>query len=698
MSKMTRLQNIFKSTNSLQPNSLQSASFLGAAAALFAAGCYFRLAGLGATSMHGDAVFHDFCRAGASVSDLFTRWAELIGPSSGQMPPAAAFTKWVLDVFHLQPTLANVILPSTLWGIATIPVALWVGWRLGGGVFALLLMGVVALNPIHVQMSRMAYFYPPAVLGSFVAVWCLLETWDSVRDRRGLRWSFYGAHAVATVLLFYASAGAWPFAVLVAAFHITCAIFNRVKRRAGWRDLIVIGVTYLAAGIPLLVVPWGLSAMLGMAGSNEATAYWRKIFEVGRQVPILSQVGYELLKLGWGWTWSRGIFSCLVLVSGVVTAAVLGRRKKEWFVPLVLLLVGIALVAWTLRTSVWEFGLRRISSLWPLCFVVLALGFYGFWLAGGKLFRVCVRIWSQGDLTPVFIRALRWCGLIPVALAFGLWIHADMLVLKVNGFDVPYRQISEWLDRSFPKGTPVVTDRFFTAMCEFNRSHPTTNVVVISTVPNELPEIDAKNHFRDVTRRYLEENPDAVFFFGNHHAGRSEVTPWSWPEKYFKRSREFKDSFSWRLALMGQYYHLGHLNLAISKPSIVFYNTIDDIIEAKKKAGETAFVIFGPDWRPVQTQDYRLWRLMMADKASVTIYNVTTNACEGTATVTGVSAGGRSGLHFASANVEFPPNQIVRQQVSLNLKPGTNLLELRRSGSDRGRLLIGRIEVVKSHD
>jgi hypothetical protein len=687
-----------REAKSMWPMSSQRLAFIGAAVALFAAGCFFRLNGLGATSMHGDAVFHDFCRAGASVSDLFTRWAELIGPSSGQMPPAAAFTKWMLDVFHLQPTLQNVILPSTLWGIATIPVALWVGWRLGGGVFALLLMGVVALNPIHVQMSRMAYFYPPAVLGSFVAVWCLLESWDSVRERCGLRWSFYGAHAVATILLFYASAGAWPFAVLVAAFHITCAVFNRIKRRAGWRDLIVIGATYLAAGIPLLVAPWGLSAMLGMAGNNEATAYWRKIFEVGRQVPILSQVGYELLKLGWGWTWSRGIFSCLVLVSGVVTATLLGRRKKEWFVPLALLLVGIALVAWTLRTSVWEFALRRIAALWPLCFVVLALGLHGFWLAGEKLFRVSARYWSRGDLTPVFIRVLSGLGLVPIALAFGLWIHADMLVLKVTGFDVPYRQIGDWLDRSFPKGTPVLTDRFFTATFEFSRSHPTTNVVMISTVPNELPEIDAKNRFRDVTRQYLEENPDAAFYCGNHHSGRPEVSPWEWPAEYFKQHKTFMDTYAWRLGFMGQCYFLQHLHLANAKPVVVSYNTVDDIIDAKKRAGETAFVVFGPDWRPVQTQDYRLWRLMMADKASVTIYNVTSNTCDGAVTVSGVSAGGRSGLHFADANGEFPPNQIVRHRVALVLKPGANLLEMRRSGGDRGRLLIGRIEVENSHD
>lgn len=149
---------------------------------------------------------------------------------------------------------------------------------------------------------------------------------------------------------------------------------------------------------------------------------------------------------------------------------------------------------------------------------------------------------------------------------------------------------------------------------------------------------------------------------------------------------------------MGQCYFLQHLHLANAKPVVVSYNTVDDMIEAKREAGATAFVTFGPDWRPVQTQDYRLWRLMTADKASITIYNVTSNTCDGTVTVTGVSAGGRSGLHLASANVEFPPNQIVSQRVALALKPGANLLELRRSGSDRGRLLIGRIEVVKTHD
>jgi hypothetical protein len=293
---------------------------------------------------------------------------------------------------------------------------------------------------------------------------------------------------------------------------------------------------------------------------------------------------------------------------------------------------------------------------------------------------------------------LRWFGIIPVVAAFGVWVHADTLVLKVNGFDVPYRLISDWLDRTFPKGTPVVTDRFFTAMCEFNRSHPTTNVVVISTVPNELPEIQEKNHFRDVTRRYLEENPDAVFYCGNHWYGDPRVKPWEWPTQYFRHRKEFADTCQWRLGSMGQSYWFQHLHLANLRPVVLFYNTLDDVIEIRKQRGDIAFVTFGPDWRPVQTQDYQLWRLMMADRASVTLYNVSSNTCECTATVTGVSAGGRSGLRVASTSVEFAPNQVVHQSVPVTLKLGANVLELRRSGSERGRLLIGRIEVTKSHD
>jgi hypothetical protein len=541
-------------------------------------------------------------------------------------------------------------------------------------------MAVVALNPIHVQMSRMAYYYPPCVLGAFIAIGCIVESCASLRERRPLHWWFHVANACAVLLLFYASAGAWPLAAITSLFHVVCAVVNRIRHRTGWTDLVVMGVVYAVVGVPLLVVPWGLKAILAMTGDNQTTDYWRKIFEETRRVPIFSQIGYEMLKLGWGWTPARATLGGAVLVAGVVLGGRLVRERRHWGVLAVLLLVGLTLAAGALKTSVWEFALRRVSALWPLCFVVLAAGLYAPWEATRGVAR---------------LQRVRWVGLAPMVAGFGLWIHADALVTRVNGFDVPYRQIVNWLDRTFPRGTPVVTDRFYTAMCEFNRSHPPTNVVVVSTVPNELPEIQEKTRFRAVTQRYLEENPDTVFYCGNHLYGRPGIVPWEWPAQHFRQHHDFVDAYAWRLGFMGQNYFIQHLHLREPRPSTVYYNTIEDMIAIARLRKEDVFVCYGPAWRPVQTQDYRLWRMMTEDKASVTVHNVTTNPVSVKVTLQGVSVGGRSKLEVGSARIELAPNQIVEQQVPLTLLPGANVVSLRRSGSEQGRLLVGRIEVAK---
>ncbi len=649
--------------------------FGGLAIALFVAGCWFRLVGLSTISMSGDGQFHDFCRAGISVADMFARWPEIMGP--GQMAPPVAFTKLFLDVFHLSPVRANVILPSALWGIVTIPVALWVGWRLGGAAFALLLMGVVALNPAHVQMSRLAYFYPPSVLGSFLGLWCMLVSLDSVRECRPLRWWFHVVNVCATILLFYATAGAWPLAVIVSSFHVGCAVFNRFRNRVGWSDLVTLGLIYIAIGIPLLTAPWAAKNVFILTGSNTTTGYWRKIFEQGRQVPIHVQGGHELLKLAWGWTPCRATFGCLVGISGVVTAAILARRKKEWLLPLGLIMTGTVLVVFALRFAIWPFSLRRVSVLWPAFYVLMSLGLYGFWLAGSNL----------GPL-----RSLRWCGIIPVVIAFGLWGQSDWMISKVSGVP-PYRQIAQWVDGRFPKGTPMVTDRFYTAMCEFNQGDPTTNVVVISTVPNELPEIQEKTRFRDVTRQYLEDNPDALFYCAGHMYERPEVEPWEWPERYFKRRQTMIDHDGGVLERIGQG---GSPYPGVIRWPVIYYNTVGDIAAMKRAEGETAFVLYGPDWRPVQTKDYRLWRLLLAGDGALKVFGLGEGAQEVTVEMTGVAVGGTLRVQMGEQVLSLAANQISTQRYRVKLQPGLNSLPVRSHGIPTARLLIAKIVVRRN--
>jgi hypothetical protein len=234
----------------------------------------------------------------------------------------------------------------------------------------------------------------------------------------------------------------------------------------------------------------------------------------------------------------------------------------------------------------------------------------------------------------------------------------------------------------------MVTDRYFTAMCEFNRSDPTTNVVVISMVPNEIPEIQEKTRFRDVTRRYLEDNPDAIFYCAGHMYERPEVVPWEWPKQYFTRSQEMRDENAGALSRIGQGYASYP---GVIRWPVIYYNTIEDVATIKRGQNETAFVLYGPDWRPVQTQDYRLWRLLLWNDAALRVYGVKDEAKEVVLDVGGVAVGGELRVKVGEQTETFSANQLVQRRFKVLLRPGENMVPVRCRGAANARLLIAKV-------
>jgi len=638
-------------------------------------GGYFRVVGLNDTSLHGDGIIHDVCKMGAPPSDILMKWEQLLGRTC-QMAVPAALTKLFLDVFHLSSTRGNVILPSAIWGILAILAALLAGWRLGGRWFGLLLMTVVAFNPMHVQQSRMAYFYPPCEVGSFLMIWCLIESWSSMKAGTKLGWKFHVVHVCAISLLIYSTASAWMFTGVLGMVHIGCSLLKRVRKQVSIGEMWLLVASYGVIGAPLLFVPWGVEAVMSTTGQNESTAYWKKIFELEHAKPIWMTIIQEFSRLGWGWTQTRALITGMIFGAGGLVMCFRMRRDMRWGLPLLGFAVGLLINAVAIQFSTFGFTLRHVAPLWPFGFVVIASG-----LAWPSLIEIPKR-WIAS------VRVV-WGGLLVVLV--GLWLFSDVQAIRANGFIIPYRQISQWLDNHFPKGTPVVTDRFYTAMCEFNKGDPTTNVVVLSTVPNEIPEIQEKTQFRGVTRRYFEDNPDAVFYCQGHMYERPEVVPWDWPVKYFRRSQELRDDQADALSLIGQNYHTGYPG--ITRWPVVYYNTIEDVVAIKRAEGAVGFVLWGGDWRPVQTQDYRLWRLLLSDNAGLQVYSLGKEARDITLELTGVAVGGEIRVKFGAQAIVFPANQIIQQRVLVGVQPGMNVLQIRSRGAPNSKLLIGRAAV-----
>jgi hypothetical protein len=644
---------------------------------ILVAGAYIRLVGLNDTSLHGDGIIHDVCKAGVSPVDILTKWEGLVGQTA-QLATPAAFTKWLLDVFHLVPTRGNVILPTALWGIVTLPAALWVGWMLGGRWFGLLLMSVVAFNPMHVQMSRVAYFYPPSILGSFLMAGCLLVAWENMKAGRRLGWAFFAVHGTAVVLLLYSSANAWLLTGCFAATLVLLSIIKARRKQVSLMEASAIASTYVVLGLPLLFFSWGVPALVALTQESAQVAYGRRIFAVDRAKPVLDVVLQEFSRLGWGWTTLRGTIGAGIFVVGGGIVALRARRDMKWGFPLVAFCFGLLVAVMAIRTSGLPFGLRRVAAIWPFAFIVLSAGLAWPWLV---------------DIAAYWRAPIRLGWIWVIAVLLGLWVSADLMALQCNGFPIPYRQIGQWMDSHFPKGTPVVTDRFYTAMCEFNQSDPTTNVVVLSTVMNELPEIQEKTRFREVTRQYFEENPDAVFYCSGHMYERPEIVPWEWPTRYFKQSKEIKDGMAEALGVVGQSFHMGYPGR--QRWPVIYYNTVEDVAAIKRGAGSSGFVLWGPDWRPVQTQDYRLWRLLMAGDADLKVYGLGATEEEVALELMGVAAGGELRVQIGDQGLVFPANQIAQQRVKIKLQPGMNVVKIRSRGAQNARLLIGKAEVKK---
>lgn len=624
---------------------------------LFAAGLFLRLYALGGGSLHPDGIIYDVCRTDASFLDVLNRWEELVG-QTGQLPVFPAITKAFVNGLRLEPTFRNVILPTALWSSLSVLVFFGLGRKAGGTSFGLILTAVTAIHPLYVQMGREAYFYPTSVLGAALSLWALLIALESAGSGRSFPLRFYPLQAAALFFILYSSAGGWPFALLIALVLFGGLLPGWLKTKQLPRDLIPLTLLYLAFGLPLLFAPWGVRALMALS-QGESRAYWTEIFATGRAVPILPKLSAEFLRMSWGYGALRTVFSAAVLLSGCAGFLILGRKDRKWLVMGGLLLAALAAGILSLQGAVWGLDIRRIAAVWAPFFMLLAAG-----------------LWWPLHVFPGNKGVAAGMAAVWLAAA-ALWLQAARLVLRMNGHPVPYQRIVQWLDRTFPPGTPVITERFFTAGTWFN-VHPATNVSIVSTVPNELPEIQEKTQFREVTRRFFETHPDAVFFQENHLYDRPAVGPWDWPATFFARRETFVDEAAKELCRMGQNYRASDAWSDQAYARTVFYNLPDDIIARARGEGRPSAVFFPRGWKTVQTRDYRLWRIC-ATEAVIEVWNLTDAPQEMSVVIQAVAAGGAKQMVLNGGEKKlFPNGQItVWTMPPMQFAPGRTALVLR---------------------
>lgn len=625
---------------------------------LIAIGLFFRVYRLGDSSLQIDNfMFWDLLHRDVSVAQIFSEWTTLVG-LTGQLPLAAAAAKAFVEFFHVPLSFGGLIFPFALCGTLVVPVAYASGLELRGRKMALFLAAVVTFSPICIQASREAYFYVGVLLGSFFSLWAIGIS-SRLYQQKKLPFWFHGVNATAFFLMTWSSPSTWPYAFCFAVYQIGLVGWQSIRYRKNIGHLVVVLLSFLLIGLPILLSDWGLTHILEFTSDGATRDYWTQVFAVGRNESQWAKIWPVLGNFGWGGGWLRQIFLVLVLALGL-KASVSTRRENPAVIALgVLFAIVLVLNILAVQKSVWSFGPMRAMSILPI---------YLFFLSAGLLSLVK----ENGS------RCRRLVGFTLPVLGLALWAEALFLIPAVTGKSRPYQEMANWVDANLPPGTPIVTERFFTAYNEY-RVHPSTNSYFISVAPNQIPKQYKAFNFRERVSGFFDANPVAGFIEEKHLWNRSEIGPWPEIEKRFARSHSVTNQAGLRLAQLGLCYRRPATR-PVPKDSFtctILYNLPKDLVTRARKEGQEFPAFFSEGWKTVSTRDYRLWRLLEKE-AIITVWNLTDEPQDISLVINGVAAGGVKQVRLNNHEKKlFSKGRMVKwisQPIRLN--PGKNQVTL----------------------
>jgi 4-amino-4-deoxy-L-arabinose transferase-like glycosyltransferase len=610
------------------------------------------------------------CQGPITAGQMFGRWLELMG-MSGQFPFSMATTKAFLETFDLAPTFTNLRLPSALWGILTVLAAYRLGLALRGPWLGVLLAALLALHPFHIQMTREAYYYPPLVLGSFLATAAAVRAFRSWRARAPdpHRWTLVAEALLGFFLMTYSQPTGW----LVAFFLAVVALLGwldlfrrRVPASGGAAGALLGG--FVLIGLPLLTTPWALPQLLKIS-SGAIKEQSLKAFAVSTET-----FGDMLFKattsFAWGATASRAALTFGALAFGLWALTRRARREPALLLLPATVVVGILAFLYARESAGALFEARYIIGILPAYLAVLALGI----AEAGEVLAVR---WKPAPAV------LGLAALLP--LAPPAW-----LCTQLTGQPAPYADIVRWCDAHLPPGAPVLVDRWFEPNNEL-RPYPSTNVHFTFTVPNEPLDTFRQVRWRETAMDFFQRFPDAAYLeVARTYWDVPEVGPWPESRAFFARQTAVVNRAGVRLrelglAARGDFYWANTNRLVVD----VLYNTREDVMAARAKAGMSAFVYYGPGWGYAKTQDFRDWRVLQ-ERAELQLINLTTNELEAKLVVRGVAIGEpRELLSSAGGQFSFPANQIGEWTgQAMKLPPGITRVELRASPAGRNPFLL----------
>jgi hypothetical protein len=637
--------------------------------AVLAGGSYLRLVRLDYPTMGSDVmVYYGICQSGASPGELMVNSPKHIG----DLPPlwfAAhnAFLQWL----NLEVNYRNARLPDALIGILTLLAVYGAGRAAGDRRTGLLAALFVAIQPLHVQMSRECYFYAPIVLGGFLAIWAFLHLASAQENGRPPGPAFYALAFSGFLLLTNIQISSWNFAAIFALALYALLLPPAFRGAASWRPVIWMTLGFFVIGVPTLLSDWGMrDAIVSLFG--ERKDYWHNIFGDRLGNPWLDS-GRILLAYVGGSGGLRLAASVFCLAAGIGALAVRWRTDRQRRLLGLFAAGAIVLLIALHMTSSYPMENRHYANLFPLLAILATLGLvhWSDWLLAR------IRKPGAGALGAVFILGLN---------AYPAWLSTHL------DWEPPYAKVAKWADENLPAGTIVQCDRWYTPWNEF-RVNASSNVQYTFTVPNEPIQTYTGSRWRETAKEFIANNPLAAYFENKTYWTR--LGPWKWPHDQFARRQDFADETAARLDKMGLFYRTRQLAFPRDWiPVTIFYNTEDDLVARARNAGQRLLCLFGSGWEYTKTQDYRDW-YALRQTATATLHNLTPEPLRAHLEVRGAAVNSPVTLTADSAsNTVFPANQFWTNRLGpLTLHPGRNEIRLENLSGPQppGVLLVQRI-------
>jgi len=634
---------------------------------IIAVAMWFRLWHLGDAALRADTItFWTIFQRELSWGDYFTKWLEIMG-ISGQFPFSMVFSKAFLDVFQLDLTHFTIRLPSALWGVLAVFCAFGAGRSFVGYKFGLVLAGMLAMNPYHLQVTREVYYYPPLVVGAFLFLWVAFDITAYVGGKREkLPVMFYVRNALAFFLLTYTQPTGWPSAFLLVLLVSIAALVD-IFRRKKWLNATLIYVTYAVLGLPLLFSGWALPHLLKNASGSTKEAALAALAVSSENV--WTMIYKFLTSFAWGGNTGRALFTFLILIIALITVAMNFKRNRRILIPLYLILGGFTLYLVSRASTGAMFGTRYVLGLLPAYLMLLVIGLF-------HAVDLCVFLKKKPAKAQHFVTGVL------IAISFLLLIRPAVLCTQLSGKPTPYKDIVSWANSNLPSGTPVLVDRWLEPWNEL-AVYPSTNVFFTFTIPNEPLTTYLNNNWRQSAKEFFKRFPDAAYLeIIKSYQDVESVGPWKWPAEHFAQHVTIANDAGLKLRELGVASR-GDFYAANSNRVVVeyFYNTTEDLLKKAREEQKPYLLLYGPGWSFMkpwrQTRQYTEYR-MLEQHAPLDVYNMLDRSYQVNIVIQAVALNGTKRVQTLDGKAyDFPPQKVVVKELGpFTLQPGKNQIML----------------------